>query len=148
MWVPTRDLLEDLLERGIGTSTTTVLGNVSIGLGKSAMTPTVNTVLADIDEANFDGYLKKLGGFAGTAHIGPGNLSIIQGATNVWVPDDTTTVNTIHYQFMVKAGGAVLYAVEVFNAPIPLPSPAYELTVIERFGLDPAANYGLSIAAP
>lgn len=148
MWVPTRDLIEDMLERSIGTSTVTVLGNVSIGLGKSALIPTVDTVLADLDECNFDGYTKKLGGFTGTAHTGPGNLSFIQGNTNVWAPDDTTTVNTVHYQFMVKQGGAVLYGVEVFNAPIPLPSPAYELTVVERIGLDPAANYGVSVAAP
>jgi hypothetical protein len=147
VWTPTRELLERLLERAIGSSSVTTMGNASVGLMRAPLSPSVNTVLADITEANFDGYVRKAAGFNGSAHIGPGNLTIVQGSTLVFVPDDTTTVNTIYGQFLVDGSASVLLGVEMFDQEYPLPTPAYQLTIVERFGLTPGTTYGASLVA-
>lgn len=145
MWTPTRELLDRLLERAIGNSSVTTLGNASIGLVRDPVSPSVNTVLDDLVEANYDGYERQAAGLTGTAHIGPGDLSFVQGGTLIFAPDDTTTVNTIYGQFLVDSTGNALLAVEAFDSGINLPSPSYELTIVERFGLTPGTTYGASL---
>lgn len=150
MWVPTQDYLNACVANQVtaGSDSTHTLGSSSVGLGKAALAPTVNTKMSDISEANYTGYARKAAAFVATGIIGDGGITYVEGDSLKFLPSDTITPNTIYYEFLVGSDSATLLAVEVLDALVPLTGPHTQLTVVPRFGLDPNANYGLSLVAP
>lgn len=147
MLTPTRAFLDGMLSRGAGSSSTTLLGNASVGLLKGPFTPSVDTTYAEIEviEADYDGYARQAAGLDTTPHIGFNNLSYIQGDLLLFSPSDTITPNTIYGLFLTGTASTTLLGVEIFDNPLPLPGPAEQITIIPRVGLDPDANYGLAV---
>lgn len=148
MWVPTRAFLKGLCA-GMGSNTITTgtdLFGCFLGLFTNVYSPNVNTLLANLTEATYTGYVR--GAITWNApFIGEGALSLIEGTKVDFRPSDTITPNTIQGAFIVGSDSVTLLLVEVLPTPVPLTSADYLLAYIPRVGLDPGANYGLSVVA-
>ena len=149
MFTPSRAFLAAVLERAAGTSTVTVMGSASIGLIRSPFAPTVDTTYAQVVavEANYTGYARQAAGLDTPSFIGPGNLSLLEGDLLVFMSSDTVTPNTIYGHFWTGSATSTFYGCEMYDNPIPLPTPAERVTIVPRVGLDPNANYGLSLVS-
>lgn len=150
--VPTRDFLYDLLlavSSGIGADSID-LANCSIGICAAPIAPTADTTYAQVEaiEANFGGYARQALATLTEPWIGPGDLELVEAARQVYRPSNDSFPNVAYALFLTGSASTKLYGVEVFDQPVPLPSPSYALTIIPRVGLDPAGNYGLSLASP
>jgi hypothetical protein len=148
VWTPTRKFLEGNLV-GVGTATPTVhcsLKNSWLGLYTNTITPTVDTLLADLDAANFVGYaLSQL--TWNVPFTGEGTLTLMEANKTIFRSSDTTTPNTIKGGFIVGDDSVTLLLVEPLTTPVNLPGPDNVLSYTPRVGFDPTANYGLSIIA-
>lgn len=147
MWVPTAAFLEALVEIQAGGSVSAPLANSSIGLVRQPIAPTVNTVMANLTEANYTGYQRQASGLDTVPFVGPGGLFMSEGTRLRFMPSDTVTANTIYAAFVTGHDSTVLFGVEVFDNPIPLPGPLSAVTIVPRNGFDPAANFGMSLVS-
>jgi hypothetical protein len=148
VFTPTRAFLEGMLNaEGSGTFTAhTKLNGAFLGLYTNLVQPSVNTVLADLHQATFTGYALA----ALTWNVpftGEGTLSLIEANKVDWRASDTVTPNNIMGHFIVGDDSVTLLLVEPFPGPIPLPSADYLIADVARVGLDPTANFGMSIVA-
>lgn len=141
---PTKVLLDAML-KALGSESTS-LGNASLGLCKAPFTPTVNLAIADITEANYSGYARQGLGTTTTTFTGGDGKEYVEFTTLRFQPTDTVTVNTVYGLFLVLASDTTKLAdSDAFTAPIPMSGPSNQITITPRFGLDPAANYGLNV---
>lgn len=154
MWVFTRAMLTKLANRMAtpAGSDSVPLSNFRLGLLKSPVAPTVDTVWGDVSAsiANYTGYGDQSIGVVTSPFIGPGDFTLIEATLHTFTPADSVTPNTIYAGFLTGTGSEshTLMGVEVLDAPVPLPSPSYQLTYVPRFGFAPDGNYGLSIVSP
>lgn len=152
MQVPSRAFLNKLVKNiraGAGADSIS-LAACAVGLTKAAISPTIDTVLADLTEADYDGYARVTMGTMSQPFVGPDDLSLTEAAAIQFRPgSDTTTPNTIFAAFLVGAGSdsQTLYLTEPLDAPVPLTGTGTALTYLPRAGFDPAANYGKSLAS-
>lgn len=151
MFVPTRDFLYDsllALSSGLGGDSID-LGSCSVGVIASPINPDVNTTYAQVAllEATFGGYGRQALGTMTEPFIGPGDLELVEAARQVYRPSNDSFPNVAYATFLTGADSTKLYGVEVLDNPVPLPNPAHALTIVPRLGLDPSANYGLSLAS-
>lgn len=149
MLVPTRDFLTSALTTlgAAGAADVIDLGSCSVALVKAAIVPDVDTVWGDLTEADYDGYARKAFGTAEAPFVGEGGLTLSQGSLLEFRPTGDDTPNTIYASALVigDVSATTLYGVEVFDSPIPLTGPGTLVTIIPRVGLDPAANWGMSL---
>lgn len=152
MWTFTRACLDAIVKSassGSGADSLT-MGSWSIGLAKAAITPSVNTVLADITEADYTGYARLALGTMQAPFTDPAGLSLTESALKTFRPGSDTVPNTIYAGILLGSGAAsqTLYGVEVLDAPVNLVDTHSLLSYVVRVGLPPIANYGISIVAP
>lgn len=152
MIVLTRAFLDAIvlaISAGIGGDSIN-MGACSIGLLKAAFSPGVDTVMGDVTAtfANYDGYhVQAMSGIT-LPFIGPGNLSLVEGARLTFRPTDSAVSNLIFCTFLTApSDSTTLWGIEVLDVPVPLPNPSYQLTYIPRFGFDPNGNYGSGLAS-
>lgn len=152
MWVPTWELLKRMMARSVGSDTTTAapLKGAFVGLLKDAYAPTVNSVyVGDVKthEANYDGYGQQSITF-NPPFRGQTSFELSDSTSNLnWQPTGSTTINTVTGQFMLASDSTTLLAVEMFNAPIPLPNPSTAFTTVIIFGLGSLFGYGNSLVS-
>jgi len=145
MLVPTAAALEAWI--GDLTDDTTWLGSASVGLYQTLVTPTDQTVLADLTEANYDGYARQASHTWGDVFIDPNGLYSEQAQQLVFSPTGSDTMNTIYGLFVVGSDSAALLAVEPFDSPVPLTGPLSNLTITLRVGADRTGKWGFSVVA-
>jgi hypothetical protein len=146
MLVPTIGALEAWIA-DLGADTTW-LGSASVGLYTNAVAPTLNTTLANLNEANYDGYARQAAHTFSSVFIDGNGLVTIEAESSIFSPTDTVTANTIYGLFLTGHDSTKLLAVEPFDTPIPLVGPLSSITIIPRVGLQPTAPWGFSVVAP
>lgn len=150
MWVPSRTFLNSIA-RGVGTDTLGTVGGLKgswLGLVREAFTPTVDTVLGDLVEANFQGYARSHQTANWSQVVAQDGKSLEQGLPVLWAMTGDDSPNTIFGHFLVGNDSITLLASEVFNAEIPLANTGDGFPDTPLFGFDPSANYGDSLVAP
>lgn len=147
MWTATFFFLASVMD-ALGAATISafyesVLGKTWLGLFIAPTpAPTPAMLLANITEANYDGYARQplvwFPTFLDAA--GPQDLA----AQNLhFAPNDALVPNTITGAFIVTAAsGGQLYLAAMFAVPVALPGPQYALNVAPVFQMAYTANYG------
>jgi len=145
MLVPTAAALESFIADL--TADTTWLGGASVGLYQTQITPTDQTVLADLTEANYDGYARKVSHTWSPTFVDPNGLYSKQAQTLVFQPTGDDTMNTIYGLFVTGDDSTALLAVEPFDSPIPLTGTLSNITITLRVGADATGKWGFSVVA-
>lgn len=148
MWVPKRKLLDAALTllNDDTVAAGSLLDGSSLALLRTNISPSIDgdDSIELAAEANFDGYTRAPVTFTGP-FIGQGGFSLLANGSNVFQPDGDDTVNTIYGQFLVGSDSVSVLAVELFDAPIPLPDSSAALVSTPIFGLGAnVAGYGKS----
>jgi hypothetical protein len=122
------------------------LGNGSIGLIAAPFTPAPTLTLANLTEATFHGYSRQaLGNPTATFTGGDGN-EYVEFTTAQFLCSDTVSPNTIYGLFLTFGNSTTaLWATDPFPAPLPMASPANQITITPRVGLNPTVNFGLNV---
>jgi hypothetical protein len=108
--------------------------------------PSPNQVLANITEANYTGYVRQVLGAWGTPYTSIDGHEAMNAPALTFLPSDTVTSNTILGAFIGDASVAGnLLLTDQFANPVPLTGPTTSLTIVPRFGFDPAANYDFNV---
>jgi hypothetical protein len=144
MNTPTRAGLDQILST-LGNSTGG-LGDGSIGLIAAAFSPGPNLTFAGITEASFHGYARKALNSSSVTFTGGDGNEYVELGTFQWLPSDTVTPNNIYGAFLTYGNSSTnLWGADPFAAPLPMSSPANQITITVRVGLNPAGNFGLNI---
>jgi len=147
MWVATYAFLSAVMDAlGIASVSAfyeSVLGKCFFGLYQAPTpVPTPGMLMANITEANYDGYARQAITWFPTFldAAGPQDLA----AMNMrFSPSDAVVPNTITGAFIATAAtGGLLYLAAALPVPIALPSPAYSTIAAPVFQLAYTNNYG------
>lgn len=151
MWVPMRKLLNagmTLLNDDTVAAGNKLAGSF-LGLLKDQISPSIDmddSVVLN-GEADYQGYSRAAVTFTGP-FTGQSGWSLIADSANVFQPSGNDTVNTITGQFLVGSDSTSVLAVELFDAPIPLPNAETALVTTPIIGMGPnSAGYGRSIVS-
>lgn len=147
MWIATFAFLSAVMDTlgaaAISAFYESVLGNVWLGLYIAPTpAPTPSMLLANITEANYDGYGRQAITWFPTFldSSGPQDLA----AMNMrFAPTDALVPNTITGAFIVtQRTGGLLYLAAALATPVALPSPSFSLVSAPVFQLAYTNNYG------
>jgi hypothetical protein len=150
MWVPTRTLL-NAIAKELGNATVGTNGSLKgtfLGLVRETFAPTVDSVLGDFTEANFQGYARSSQSVTWNPVTAQDGKSLVQGSPVLWEMTGNASPNTIFGHMLIGSDSVTLLAAEVFNDPIPLANIGDGFPDTPLFGFDPNANYGDSLVAP
>lgn len=144
MNVPTQIALDTVLEE-IGSSST-LLGDGSIGLIAAPFSPSESTTLSSLTEANFSGYSRKALGTPTVTFTGGDGNEYIEFNTAQFNCSSTATVNTIYGLFLTFGNSSTaLFATDAFQNPLPMAGPSNQITITPRVGLNPANTMGSNV---
>lgn len=134
--VPGQAFLLEALNNLVGT----ILGGSNfpvVHLAQAPFTPAVNTTLADITEATFDGYASKTITGYDTPHMVPTGQAVVQATPLLsWTPTGSTTPNTIAGFVVVDHAGNVVSCGK-FPAPITVTGPTTPVAFVWGLGTAP-----------
>lgn len=82
--------------------------------------PNVNTLLADLVEATFDGYAEEAAYTLGGAYIDTDGQIHLTGPSKLWTATGTTVTETIFGWMLLNTAGTALYLAGRFPNPIPI----------------------------
>lgn len=106
---------------------------VHIRLFKNDLTPTPDTVVADLTEADFDGYADFGPVVWGAVFTNPDGYAEIVGGVAQFTDTGAVTPNTIYGYYATDAAGTGLFWAERFEDPITMDENADAILVIPRF---------------
>lgn len=113
----------------LGDGTASLWGSPTVKLFKNDVTPTLNTVIGDLTEADFTGY-----GAAtitwGSATNGPGEEASVYGTGLSFIANGSSSPNIIYGWWLQNAGG--LRFAERFDEPIPIAEAGDDVTFQPR----------------
>lgn len=133
--VTTQSFQADMLDEISGAMAE--LGTSKAILFTNPITPSGTTVLADLTEATFTGYAAVATGTWKPSGIDPdGNLSV-QAPTLQFMATDTDVQETVYGAAITNTGKTELFAVEVFDQPIPM-----GVNLLNKVDFDPRVVYG------
>lgn len=115
-------------------ATGNILDGAIVMLYKSPIVLDTDTLLADLDEADFDGYVRSPAIVWSAPFMNPPDQHpTILGDLKTFVADDPlTTANTIYgYAVLVAAGTSILWA-ENFEVPITIGNPGDTVAVLPQ----------------
>lgn len=144
---PTLAALDALLKAVGSESTQLGSGTVAtIGLISAPFTPSPTLTLASLTEATFNGYARKPLGNASVTFSGGDGKEYIEFPTVQFTPTGSTSPNTCYGVFFTFGNSSTtLWGTDAFATPVPMASPANQITITPRIGADPAGNWGLNI---
>jgi len=142
--IPVIPFLDALLV-AMGTDST-LLGNGSIGLIREPFSSSDSITMADITEANYEGYARQGYGNPSVAFTGADGNEYVQGLTKMFVPTGSDSPNTIYGVFITNGDdSSTIQVTDAFDAPVPLASPANQITITPRFGINPTNGLGFNV---
>jgi hypothetical protein len=147
MWIPSRAFLDGIVN-ALGNSSMTLHTAVKNSfeiLITNEPAPTVNTVLADLTEATYTGYLRQVCATWTGPFVAEGDYSLEVGPAHHWQPTDTITLNTITGHALVGDDSVTLLATEMFDQPIGLSSILTGFDTVPRIGLPGNVLMGQSL---
>lgn len=113
-----------------------------------APSASVDSVAADITEADFPGYARKAITWAGVTDSSDGFAELL-GGLNTWTPTDDSAPNTIIGVALYDALTAGnLLGIDLLNPVVPLPSEFSSLNYVPAFGLFFAQPYNVGDVIP
>lgn len=117
--------------------TTALSGSHKVGLFKNDITPTINTVIGDVEEADFTGYVAVTNsGWEAAAWAGQGAAYQYMDTPAVFQPSGTTVSNVIYGWFFYATGTPNVYIMgERFASPIPMNDPSDQILVIGAYAI-------------
>jgi len=148
VFVPTRVLLDNILaieSTDHAGATHPLLALALIGLYQQDFTPTVDSVLTDFTEANYNTYARIAAAPYSAVFVGEGVLSLVDAVPWHVQMTDNLAPQTIYGALLIAADGTTLLGAERFDAPENLATVLNAFDYILRFGLDPLANFGLGV---
>ncbi len=101
-------------------------------LYQNNLTPTVNTNLADLEEATFSGYAFAAIAAWNPVYVDPQNLATVLGGLVTFVQTADTITNTIYGAFYLDGGGALIWAYR-FPSPVPMPGAGSTLPIVPKY---------------
>jgi hypothetical protein len=144
MNVPTKAAIDKMLV-AMGADSTQ-LGNASMGLIAAPFAPSPTLTLSAITEANFTGYARKSIGNPTIAFTGQDGNEYVEGTTNMWMPSDSITPNTIYGAFLTFGNDTTkLWSSDQLGASVGLPGPGSQITITPRIGFNPLNGAGLNV---
>lgn len=144
MNAPTKTYL-DLLLAAEG-SATTQLGAASMGLIAAPFTPGPAQTLAGLTECTYQGYARQSLGSSTVTFTGADGLEYVELSTLRFQPTGSASPNTAYGLFITYGGSTTTLAYsDSFPAPVPLASPASQITITPRIGRSAAGNYGTNV---
>jgi hypothetical protein len=128
-------------------STTTALGNGSIGLIAQPFSGSQSTTLVNqLTEANYNGYARQALGNPSTTFVGSDGNVYNEFNTLQFVPTGSSTPNTIYGVFFTPGNDSTkVWQTDALAAPFGMSSSLNRLTITPRCGLNPAGNFGLNV---
>jgi hypothetical protein len=136
MIVPTnflfQALLGDLVAHVVAGNFSGALFGAQVGLYTNTPNLTQATVLADLTEPTFAGYVKQAITWS-AAFQQPDSSWAVQGGLYLFQMSDSLVPTIVTGYFLVDSGGTHLLAAENFAAPIPLPTAAQAFLVSPQF---------------
>ncbi len=145
---PTLNLLEKLASSSIATGAVYDPASTYVGLYTAAVLNGLNTVMANLTEAAYTGYARKLASpWAGPYQLLSGGI-FYQGSLLKFVGPSDATGQTVSGFFLADAAtsGNLLYYVS-FTTPIGLLTALDALDLVVRVNQDPLATFDVSIIA-
>lgn len=136
-----RKLLNDMLKFGstVGLTTSDPLIVASkIGLFKGSPNITVDTVIGDLTEADYDGYAQQALGTLGVQYQDANGAEQRDAALKTFIPTGATTPNVITGWFLTDTSGAFFLGGEYLDQPKVMASVADHLPIVVSVAL--AAN--------
>jgi hypothetical protein len=129
-------------------STTTALGNGSVGLIAAPFSGSFSTTLGGLTEANYNGYFRQPLGTSTATFIGSDGKLYVEFSTVRFQPTGSSTPNTIYGLFYTPGNSTTgVWQTDALAAQVFLSGPTNQITVTPRCGLDPAGNFGLNVVS-
>jgi hypothetical protein len=127
-------------------STTTALGNGSVGLIAAAFTGSSSTTLGTITEATYQGYARQALGTSTVTFIGSDGNVYVEFNTLRFQPTGSSSPNTIYGAFYTPGSSSTtLWQTDQFAAQVYFGGPTNQLTFTPRCGLNPGGNFGVNV---
>lgn len=101
-----------------------------VKLFQNDVVPDVNTVLADLDEADFAGYADVNGPTWGTPYIDVDGNALVTAASHEFVASGPTPANTIYGWYMTDDPATKLLAAYRFSTPVGINATGDGLTLV------------------
>lgn len=102
-------------------------------LYKNNITPSRNTVLADLIEADFDGYAAIAALVWSAPFLDVDGTALVMGADAAFIATGGTTPNTVFGWYLTNAGSTVLIGVFAFNTPVGIAGAGQACPVVPFF---------------
>lgn len=112
------------------------LNAVKVMLFQNDITPSKQTLLADLVEATFDGYARSAAVTWGTVGQTSTGAAEVYGDTKLFTSSGDTTPNTIYGFALVNTGGTAVEYAERFASPIPVSQTGITVPVTPRYTRD------------
>lgn len=112
------------------------VGIVTLKLYKNDVTPGLDSVESDFDEADFDGYADFDLTWPVGPYINPTGQAEIQAPSNNWTPTGAVTPNTVYGYYLVDSGGDLIGG-ERFDSPRAMNGILTSLTLLASLVLIP-----------
>jgi len=96
----------------------------------NAIVPTVDSVVANFNEATFTSYTNQNIVWNSPPYTNGNNQAEMTGGTLVWVAGSAPTTQTIYGAFVTDAGGTNLLWAERFTTPVPVNSAGDGVTYV------------------
>jgi hypothetical protein len=111
-----------------------ILDDAKVHLYKTAVIPTVESVLGDFTEADYTGYAAQTVASWGNPFQDIDGKVKMVGPTQQYQPTATTVTNTIYGYYVTNAGSTVLIYAKQLDQPIALVTTITALLLTPEFG--------------
>lgn len=98
--------------------------------------PTRDTVMADLDEATFNGYAAEAGLAFGDAYLNSAGRVVIGAPSHTFISTNGLVAETVQGWALVNAGKTTLYYAERLSQPVPITAGD------QGVNIDPIVAYG------
>jgi len=136
---------QSALLAAIDAVTVALSGSHKVALFKNDYTPTSNTVIGDLEEADFTGYAAVTNsGWLAAAWATQGAAYQYMDTPAIFQPTGTTVSNVIYGWYFYATGTPNVYILgERFASPIPMNDPGDQIMVIGAYAIADAGFPGV-----
>lgn len=112
---------------------TEIFDTGKLKLFQNNVSPTVNTVVGDLDEADFTGYAEKTVTAYGAAFLDPSNNATILSPVETWTATVPNLVpQTVYGVYALDADGDLAF-MERFATPVEIPEAGGTVAIVAKY---------------